>query len=94
VSPLEHSGPSGATCQDSSSPAGSQPVTIDQTFNQQIFSTFGVASNSPTAKDHDSNHEHFVQQTEVDQTDSLYKDGLEESHSSFSTFNVPANQYI
>ena len=74
-----------------------QPLTIDQTLSQTTFSTFGVSDGpSKAAGDHDNNNvNNFIEKKGVEKTSSYDKDGLEESHSSFSTFNVlPANHFL
>lgn len=78
-----------------------EPPTIDQALCQTTFSTFGVTNRPSVADDDHNSHDYensgdyFLQQHRtVEQSDSLNKDGLEDSHSSFSTFSVPANQFL
>lgn len=70
-----------------------EPITIDQMFSQKTFSTFGVTSSSPAGKP-DDNCSDVAEHKDIERTDSVYMDGLEDSHSSFSTFSVPANRYL
>lgn len=71
-----------------------EPVIIDETLSQNTFSTFCVQDTPIVATDNrnDDNCDHLVEKKGVAKTNSLHKDGLEESHSSFSTFSVPADQ--
>ena len=61
-----------------------------------MFSTFGV-KDGPTVTTNnrdDDSRDYLVERKSVEKTNSLHNDGLEESHSSFSTFSVPANRYL
>ena len=77
-----------------------EPSTIDQALCQTTFSTFGVTDRPTLADDHDgddyenTSYHLLNQHRTVENSDSLNKDGLEDSHSSFSTFSVPANRYL
>lgn len=83
-----------ATSQDTCSPR-CEPATIDHTLCQGTFSTFGVSGSPTTPDDYENIHaDHFIQHKGVEKSDSQYKDGLEDSHSSFSTFSVPANRFL
>lgn len=80
--------------QDTQSPCR-EPAIIDQTLSRNTYSTFGVMDNAAAADDHnDDNHGQLVQHKSIEKADSLHKDGLEDNHSSFSTFSVPANRFL
>ena len=77
-----------------------EPSTIDQALSQTTFSTFGVTDRPAVADgynihDYEDSSDFLLQQHRtVEQSDSFNRDGLEDSHSSFSTFSVPANRFL
>ena len=97
VSPTDHTAASPSTISPGSMLPQPEPVTIDETLSQHTFSTFGVQDAPVMSTDnhhHDSCDHPIEKKAAVEKTNSLHKDGLEESHSSFSTFSVPANRYL
>ena len=86
--------------QDTQSPCH-EPAIIDHTLSRNAYSTFGVMDNAAAADDHndayihnDDNHGQLLRHKSIEKADSLHKDGLEDNHSSFSTFSVPANRFL
>ena len=77
--------------QDTQSPHR-EPAIIDHTFSQNTYSIFGVNKND--AYDHDDDSSGQLVHKSVEKADSLHKDELKDSCSSFSTFNIPANQFL
>ena len=85
--------------QDTQSPCH-EPAIIDHTLRQNTISTFGVMDSPAAADDQNDAHVHTDDRSgqlvhkSVEEADSLHKDALENNHSSFSAFNVPANRFL